>query len=307
MRDLTAVFEGAHAELVRTLGDWDGRAFVHDAWTKPAGSPLEGRGVTCILEEGRLFERAGVALSDVQGRALPPSATRRNPHLAGKPFRAIGVSLVLHPRNPNVPTAHLNVRSFQTLDASAWWFGGGFDLTPFLYEAEDERSWHGAARRLCEVHGGPAMYERLRADCDDYFTLPHRAERRGVGGLFFDDLNEAHPFGGDFERCLAFVRSIAPGFLAAYAPIVAARREQPFTDAERAWQLHRRGRYVEFNLVWDRGTHFGLQSGGRTESILLSMPPLATWRYGEPPDLDDRMRALLERVRVPLSPATTAA
>jgi coproporphyrinogen III oxidase len=299
VRDLKPEFETILDTIVSALGEAEGRPFVRDVWTKEPGGTLEGGGTTCILEGGELFERGGVALSDVRGTALPPSATQRNPHLAGKPFRALGVSLVMHPKNPNVPTSHLNVRSFRTEDGSAWWFGGGFDLTPYFHEIEDEQHWHQVCRDTCRPHGGDAMHEKLKAECDTYFTLKHRQERRGLGGIFFDDLNEAHPFGGDFERCFTFTRSVAHAFLAAYLPIISRRRSQPYTEAERAWQLHRRGRYVEFNLVWDRGTHFGLQSNGRTESILMSMPPHATWRYGEPPDMTDRMKRLLERVRVP--------
>jgi coproporphyrinogen III oxidase len=298
MRDLTPEFEGILDLLVTGLGKTDGRAFHRDRWEKPRGGVLEGSGVTCIIEQGALFERGGVALSNVRGRALPPSATQRNPHLAGKPFRALGVSLVLHPTNPHVPTSHLNVRSFQTDDGAHWWFGGGFDLTPYFYEPDDEQHWHAVCRDTCAPFGGAPMYERMAADCDAYFTLKHRQERRGLGGIFFDDLNTTHDFGGSFDTCFDFVRSVARGFLAAYVPLVEKRRHQPFTEQDRAWQAFRRGRYVEFNLVWDRGTLFGLQSGGRTESILMSMPPHATWQYGDPPFLEARHRRLMERIRV---------
>ncbi|MBE2253806.1 MAG: oxygen-dependent coproporphyrinogen oxidase [Myxococcus sp.] len=287
-------FAGLQEELLRGLSALDGKSFVRDAWVKPPGGALEGGGVTCVLEGGGVFERGGVALSDVKGAALPPAATQRNPHLSGRSYRAMGVSLVVHPTNPNVPTAHLNVRSFRTDDGAAWWFGGGFDLTPYFYEPDDEAHWRRVSRQLC---ASDAMYERLSADCDAYFTLKHRNERRGLGGLFFDDLNEAHPFGGGFEHCFAFTLSVGRAFLEAYAPIVERRRAQPYTEADRAWQAYRRGRYVEFNLVWDRGTLFGLQSGGRTESILMSMPPHASWQYG-PPVTDARQRRLVERLTV---------
>jgi coproporphyrinogen III oxidase len=297
MRDVKPELEGILNTIVDGLGALEGRPFTRDVWTKAPGGKLEGGGTTCILEGGELFERGGVAMSDVRGKALPPSATQRNPHLAGKGFHAVGVSLVMHPRNPNVPTAHLNVRSFRTEDNSAWWFGGGFDLTPYFHEVEDEAHWKSVSRATCERFGGATMYEQLAADCDEYFTLKHRQERRGLGGIFFDDLNESHPFGGTFEHCWGFTRAVGLAFLDAYRPIVERRRGQAYTEADRAWQAHRRGRYVEFNLVWDRGTLFGLQSNGRTESILMSMPPGATWRYGEP-EFDARQRRLMERVRV---------
>ncbi|MDP3235863.1 MAG: oxygen-dependent coproporphyrinogen oxidase [Myxococcales bacterium] len=303
MRDVKPALETILNTIVDGLGALEGRPFLRDVWTKEPGGMLEGGGTTCILEGGALFERGGVAMSDVRGKALPPSATQRNPHLAGKGFHAQGVSLVMHPRNPNVPTAHLNVRSFSTDDGSAWWFGGGFDLTPYFYEVEDEAHWRAVSRATCQPYGGDAMYERMAADCDTYFTLKHRQERRGLGGIFFDDLNESHPFGGTFEHCFGFTQAVGLAFLEAYRPIVERRRTMPFTENDRAWQAHRRGRYVEFNLVWDRGTLFGLQSNGRTESILMSMPPGATWRYGEP-ELDARQRRLMERVRVsPTAPA----
>lgn len=295
MRDaVKPVLEALLTTLTTTLGALDDRPFIRDDWAKAPGGTLEGGGSTCILEGASLFERGGVALSDVRGRALPPAATQRNPHLAGRGFQALGVSLVLHPRNPFVPTSHLNVRFFTTDDGASWWFGGGFDLTPYFYDPSDEQHWHSVARALCT---SPAMYERLRADCDTYFTLKHRNERRGLGGLFYDDLNAAHPFGGTFDECFAFTQAVANGFLDAYLPIVERHRHQAYTEAHRAWQAHRRGRYVEFNLVWDRGTHFGLQSNGRTESILMSMPPSASWQYGVPEPVEPSAQALLERIK----------
>ncbi len=285
--------------ITRELGRLDGREFLRDVWSREPGGPLEGGGTTCILEGGAVIERGGVALSDVRGRALPPAATQRNPNLAGRGFRAMGVSLVIHPRNPFVPTSHLNVRFFTTEDGEAWWFGGGFDLTPYFYDESDERHWHSVARATCGPYGGEATAQKLSADCDEYFTLKHRQERRGVGGLFYDDLNQAHPLGGSFEKCLAFTTAVGHAYLDAYVPLVERHRDDPYSDAHRAWQAHRRGRYVEFNLVWDRGTLFGLQSQGRTESILMSMPPSASWQYGTPPPPTPAATRLLERIRVP--------
>jgi coproporphyrinogen III oxidase len=263
--------------IVDGLGALEGRPFTRDVWTKAPGGKLEGGGTTCILEGGELFERGGVAMSDVRGKALPPSATQRNPHLAGKGFHAVGVSLVMHPRNPNVPTAHLNVRSFRTEDNSAWWFGGGFDLTPYFHEVEDEAHWKSVSRATCERFGGATMYEQLAADCDEYFTLKHRQERRGLGGIFFDDLNESHPFGGTFEHCWGFTRAVGLAFLDAYPKLVAAHMHEPWTAADREHQRVRRGRYVEFNLLYDRGTTFGLKTGGNVEAILMSLPPDVSW------------------------------
>lgn len=297
MVDSRPFFQQTLNDLANRLGELGGQPLLRDEWQRPPGGNLEGRGVTCILEGGGLFERAGVAMSDVRGKTLPPAATARNPHLAGKGFEAVGVSLVVHPRNPHLPTAHMNVRSFRTQDGSAWWFGGGFDLTPYFYEPDDEASWHHVCRELCAPYGGDAMYGRFSTECDRYFTLKHRQERRGLGGLFFDDLNEGHPDGGPFERCFSFTQSVASGFMRAYEPIVARRRDTPYSEEDRAWQAWRRSRYVEFNLVWDRGTLFGLQSGGRTESILMSMPPMASWHYGAP-RLDERQEALMRRLSV---------
>lgn len=252
--------------------------FRIDRWTKPAGAKLQGRGDTRVIEDGAVFERGGVALSVVEGPALPPSATAARPELAGRSFRAMGVSLVMHPRNPHAPTAHMNVRFLVAEKPGAeavWWFGGGFDLTPYYGYDEDVRHWHVQAREAC----GSALYPRFKQHCDDYFFLRHRGEPRGVGGLFFDDWSE-----GGFVASFALQRAIGDRFLPAYVPIVERRQHTPYGERERDWQLYRRGRYVEFNLVWDRGTHFGLQSEGRTESILMSMPPLASWRYDHRPE-----------------------
>ena len=233
------------------------------------------------MADGALFEKAGVGFSDVQGKALPRAATAQRPELAGRSFRAMGVSLVLHPENPYVPTTHANVRFFQAEkpgEDPVWWFGGGFDLTPYYAFAEDVLHWHRQALAACEPFGAE-VYDRYKAWCDEYFYLRHRQETRGVGGLFYDDLNE-----GGFERCFALTRSVGDHFLPAYLPIVERRRDHDYGERERAFQLYRRGRYVEFNLIYDRGTLFGLQSGGRTESILMSMPPLAAWTYAWEPE-----------------------
>ena len=256
----------------------DGDAhFVEDAWTRPAG----GGGRTRVLRNGAVFEQAGINFSRVSGQPLPPSATAHRPELAGGSFIAAGVSLVLHPKNPYVPTTHANVRYFEANKAGvapAWWFGGGFDLTPFYAYDEDVRDWHRVARELCLPYGAE-VYPRYKQWCDEYFYLQHRDETRGVGGLFYDDMNE-----GGFERCFAFTRDVGQGFLDAYLPIVERRKHTPYGEREREFQLYRRGRYVEFNLVYDRGTLFGLQSGGRTESILMSLPPRVRFEYAYTPE-----------------------
>jgi coproporphyrinogen III oxidase len=263
--------------ICTTLETADGEAFfIEDAWTRPEG----GGGRTRILRDGAVFEQAGVGFSDVSGTQLPPSATAARPQLAGASWRAVGVSLVLHPRNPYVPTTHMNVRHFRAQrdgETVAWWFGGGFDLTPFYPFDEDMLHWHRVAREVCAPFGDD-RYAAHKRWCDQYFFLKHRGEARGVGGLFFDDLHE------DFERDFAYLRAVGDGFFDAYLPIVERRRDMPYGERERAFQLYRRGRYVEFNLVWDRGTLFGLQSGGRTESILMSLPPLVRWEYGYAPE-----------------------
>jgi coproporphyrinogen III oxidase len=255
----------------------DGKTFTADAWQKAPGEPLQGNGITLILEDGAVFERAGCGFSHVQGPKLPPSATQHRPELAGAPFEAMGVSLVFHPRNPFVPTVHMNVRMIaaKPLDGSApvCWFGGGMDLTPYYGFEEDASHFHQTCRDALSPFGED-KYPRFKQWCDEYFFLKHRQEPRGVGGVFFDDFQELGPM-----RSFAMLQSVADGFLTAYMPIVHKRQHLPHGERERAFQLYRRGRYVEFNLVWDRGTHFGLQSGGRTESILMSMPPQASWAY----------------------------
>ncbi|EGZ45207.1 oxygen-dependent coproporphyrinogen oxidase [Neisseria wadsworthii] len=255
----------------------DGAArFVADRWQSKLGS-----GESRVLKNGAVFEQAGVNFSHVKGAAMPASATAHRPELAGAPFEAMGVSLVIHPKNPYVPTSHANVRFFIAYPegkAPVWWFGGGFDLTPFYPFEEDILHWHTVARDLCHPFG-EGVYEEYKKWCDDYFYLKHRSETRGVGGLFFDDLNR-----WDFDACLNFIRAVGEGYIEAYAPIVAKRKNTPYGERERQFQLYRRGRYVEFNLVWDRGTLFGLQSGGRTESILMSMPPLVRFEYCYEPE-----------------------
>ncbi|MBR9770875.1 MULTISPECIES: oxygen-dependent coproporphyrinogen oxidase [unclassified Halomonas] len=263
--------------LCEALAEADGEGRFHeDDWVREEG----GGGRSRVIEEGALFEKGGVNFSHVHGATLPPAATAARPELAGRGFQAVGVSWVLHPRNPHVPTSHGNVRFFIASaegEAPVWWFGGGFDLTPYYPQFEDACHWHRVAHELCQPFGDD-VYDRYKRWCDDYFFLKHRGETRGVGGLFFDDLNE-----GGFDRCFAFQRAVGDGFLNAYLPIVERRRDTSWGEREREFQLYRRGRYVEFNLVWDRGTLFGLQSGGRTESILMSMPPLARWQYDYQP------------------------
>ncbi len=268
---------GLQDRICAGLENLDGEARFHeDAWSRSEG----GGGRTRVMTEGEVFEQAGVNFSHVEGTTLPPAATVRRPELVGRSFRAMGVSLVVHPRNPYVPTSHANVRLFVATapgEAPVWWFGGGFDLTPYYGFEDDAVAWHGTARAACAPFG-PEVYPRYKQWCDDYFHLKHRGEQRGVGGLFFDDLNE-----WGFERSFAFIQSVGDHYLQAYGPIVERRRGLPYGERERDFQLYRRGRYVEFNLVYDRGTVFGLQTGGRTESILMSLPPLVKWRYAWTP------------------------
>jgi coproporphyrinogen III oxidase len=258
--------------ITAALENTDSVKFRRDVWERPEGGGGESR----ILSDGAVFERAGVSVSHVFGDKMPPSASSLRPEIAGAPFEAMGLSLVFHPRNPHAPTTHCNVRFLVARPAAGpevWWFGGGFDLTPYYPYDEDVLHWHRTARDACQAFG-PNLYEKYKSWCDRYFFLPHRNETRGVGGLFFDDLNE-----NGFDRSFAFQRSIGDHFLPAFMPILERRKNQPYGDRERQFQLYRRGRYVEFNLVYDRGTLFGLQSRGRTESILMSMPPLVRWEY----------------------------
>jgi coproporphyrinogen III oxidase len=263
--------------ICKALQEEDGQAFREDSWDREEG----GGGRSRVLEEGNVFEKAGVNFSHVFGSRLPASATAQRPELAGRSFQAMGVSLVIHPRNPYVPTSHANVRFFvaeKEGEEPIWWFGGGFDLTPYYGNDEDVIHWHSVARDACTPFGED-VYPRFKQWCDDYFFLKHRDEPRGVGGLFFDDLNS-----WDFDTCFAFMRSVGDAYLPAYLPIVQRRRDMEFGERERNFQLYRRGRYVEFNLVYDRGTIFGLQTGGRTESILMSLPPLVRWQYDWQPE-----------------------
>jgi coproporphyrinogen III oxidase len=258
-------FAGLQERIVSALEVVDRKGFVRDSWQRPEG----GGGTSCIVEEGQVFERGGVNLSRVHGRQLPPSASAARPQLAGRAFEAMGVSLVLHPRNPYCPTVHMNVRFFSAGDI--WWFGGGMDLTPYYGFEEDARHFHAVCRQAAGAH-----YARFKRWCDEYFHLKHRGEPRGIGGIFFDDFAE--------DASFDLVKSVGDHFLGAYLPILERRKHLPFAERERRFQAYRRGRYVEFNLVYDRGTLFGLQSGGRTESILMSLPPRADWRYDWKPE-----------------------
>ena len=268
-----AYLKGLQANICNELAALDGeREFTLEQWDRPEG----GGGITRVLAEGAVFEKAGVNFSHVKGDRLPPSATDARPELAGRSFTAMGVSLVIHPRNPKVPTSHANVRCFvaeKPGEDPVWWMGGGFDLTPYYGNFDDAVHWHQVAHDACAPFGED-VYPRFKNWCDEYFYLRHRDEARGVGGLFFDDLNE-----WGFDKTFAFMRSVGDAYLPAYVPIVERRKDEAWGEPERHWQLYRRGRYVEFNLVYDRGTLFGLQSNGRTESILMSLPPLVRWEY----------------------------
>jgi coproporphyrinogen III oxidase len=272
-------FAGLQARIVAALEAIEGRPFRRDEWKRPDG----GGGVARVIEEGDVLERGGVNLSHVTGDRLPPSATASRPALAGRAWEAMGVSLVLHPRNPYAPTVHMNVRMFVAhagakSDADAWWFGGGMDLTPYYGFAEDAVHFHRACREALAPFGFD-VHPRYKRWCDEYFYLKHRQEPRGIGGIFFDDLAE-----GGFERCFALTKSVGDSFLGAYLPILERRKDTRYGERERDFQAYRRGRYVEFNLVFDRGTLFGLQSNGRTEAILMSLPPIVKWRYDWRPD-----------------------
>ena len=272
--------------ICQQLAAADGKAqFAEDEWVREEG----GGGRSRVLTQGAVFEQAGVNFSHVHGATLPASATAHRPELAGRSFQAMGVSLVIHPLSPYIPTSHANVRFFiaeKAGEAPVWWFGGGFDLTPFYGFAEDAHHWHLTAQQLCQPFGED-VYPKYKKWCDDYFFIKHRNEARGIGGLFFDDLNTP-----DFNHCFAFMQAVGNGFTEAYLPIVEKRKLMAWGERERQFQLYRRGRYVEFNLVWDRGTLFGLQTGGRTESILMSMPPLVRWEYNFQPESDSPEAAL---------------
>jgi coproporphyrinogen III oxidase len=278
IREVTEYLLALQNRIVAELEYIDGQArFSEDHWERDGG----GGGLSRVLRDGAVFEQAGVNYSHVFGAAMPPSATKHRPELAGRGFQASGVSLVLHPLNPYVPTAHANFRYFVADgDEPAWWFGGGYDLTPCYPFLDDVLHWHRTAKAACDTLG-PDTYARYKSWCDEYFYLRHRNETRGVGGIFFDDLNEP-----DFDAAFAFVQTAGDSFMKAYAPVVAQRRRHRFGERQRQFQLYRRGRYVEFNLLYDRGTLFGLQSGGRSESILMSLPPLVRWEYGWQPEPD---------------------
>ena len=284
---------GLQSRICSELVALDGKEkFITESWKRPEG----GGGITKVLTEGGVFERAGVNFSHVKGTDLPGSATKSRPQLAGRSFQAMGVSLVIHPRNPYAPTSHANVRLFITEkegEEPVWWMGGGLDLTPYYGFFEDTVEWHRVAKASCDPFGED-VYSRYKQWCDDYFFLKHRGERRGVGGLFFDDLNE-----WGFEKTFAFMRSVSDGYAKAYFPLVEKRSGMAWGERERQWQLYRRGRYVEFNLVYDRGTLFGLQSNGRTESILMSLPPLARWEYDYHPEPGTAEAALTDYYLVP--------
>ncbi len=294
VRDYLMSLQRTIMSAVSTLDG--GTSFVSDEWQKPLNEPLQGNGITQILEDGKVFERAGCGFSHVKGHKLPPSATQHRPDLAGMPFEAMGVSLVFHPRNPYVPTVHMNVRMISVTtqnDEPVSWFGGGMDLTPYYGFEEDAVHFHKICHDTLAPYG-ESLYPRFKSWCDDYFCLKHRNEQRGIGGIFFDDFSEL-----GIDQSFSMLKSVGDSFLNAYLPIAKRRMDTPYSERERAHQLYRRGRYVEFNLVWDRGTHFGLQSGGRTESILLSMPPLVSWAYQHAPQAgspeDDLLKHFIVR------------
>ncbi len=286
---------GLQDSICQQLTEEDGgHGFSEDAWQREGG----GGGRSRVLEEGEIFEKAGINFSHVFGEGLPASATAHRPELAGRSFQALGVSLVIHPRNPYVPTSHANVRFFIAEKEGAdpvWWFGGGFDMTPYYGFDEDCVHWHQTAKNACDPFGED-VYPKYKKWCDDYFFLKHRNEPRGIGGLFFDDLNE-----WDFEKSFAFMQSVGDSYIQAYRPIVSKRKDTEYGERERDFQLYRRGRYVEFNLVYDRGTLFGLQTGGRTESILMSLPSLVKWRYNWQPEPGTKEAELYEKYLKPVA------
>ena len=287
---------GLQTRITSEIAKLDGGSFLVDAWAKEPGETLQGNGITQILEGGAVFERAGCGFSHVTGPRLPQSATQHRPELAGAPFEAAGVSLVFHPLNPYVPTVHMNVRMLSAEPQGGpevCWFGGGMDLTPSYGFEEDAVHFHATCRSALAPFGDD-KYPRFKTWCDSYFTLKHRQEQRGVGGIFFDDFSE-----NGFDGGLKMMQAVGDSLLEAYLPIVQRRKDMPYTQRERAFQLYRRGRYVEFNLVWDRGTHFGLQSGGRTESILMSMPPLASWAYQQRPQAGTPEHDLYTKFLIP--------
>ncbi len=274
-----AYLQNLQARIIEALEVVDGKTFLHDSWQRPEG----GGGNSCMLEGGNVFERAGVGFSHVLGNKLPPAATIAHPEAAGRAWEAMGVSLVMHPRNPYAPTVHMNIRFFVAkatteTETDIWWFGGGMDLTPYYGFEEDCEHFHRTNKTALDTFN-PAYYPKFKKHCDEYFYLKHRKEPRGIGGIFFDDFNEL-----GFEQSFALQRAVGDSFLQAYLPILQRRKDTPYSEQERDFQAYRRGRYVEFNLVFDRGTLFGLQSNGRTESILMSMPPIVKWRYDWKPE-----------------------
>lgn len=283
---------GLQKDICQQLAEEDGeKDFIVDEWKRPQG----GGGLTRVMENGAIIEKGGVNYSYVEGTNMPASATAHRPELAGRSFKAMGVSLVIHPQNPHAPTSHMNVRFFiaeKEGEEPIWWFGGGFDLTPYYADKDDCVFWHQQSKAACDPFGAE-VYDKYKQWCDEYFYLKHRDEHRGIGGLFFDDLNSEQT-GWDFEQCFAFMKSVGDHYIKAYRPILAKQKNKPFTEAERDFQLYRRGRYVEFNLVWDRGTLFGLQTGGRTESILMSLPSEVRWRYNWQPEAGSREAELTE-------------
>ena len=277
--DVLTYLQNLQAKIVEAIELVDGKNFLQDSWQRPEG----GGGNSCMLENGNVFERAGIGFSHVLGTKLPPAASVAHPEAAGRPWEAMGVSLVFHPRNPYVPTVHMNVRFFvakaqNAAEQDIWWFGGGMDLTPYYGFEEDAEHFHRTIKTAVDAFGS-SYYPEFKKECDEYFFLKHRQEPRGIGGIFYDDFNEL-----GFERSFDFHRAVGDAFLQAYLPIVQRRKDTPFGERERDFQAYRRGRYVEFNLIYDRGTIFGLQSNGRTESILLSMPPIVKWRYDWKPE-----------------------
>ena len=283
---------GLQNNICEQLSEVDGKNFERDQWVREQG----GEGISTVLEGGEVIEKGGVNFSHVMGDNLPPSASAQRPELAGRSFQALGVSLVIHPRNPYVPTSHMNVRFFIAEKAgedSVWWFGGGYDLTPYYGNESDCIGWHQIAKKACDQFG-PEIYPKYKKWCDEYFYLPHREEPRGVGGIFYDDLN-SDTFGWSFEKCFEFMQAVGNSYIEAYKPIVEARKDQAYEQRQRDFQLYRRGRYVEFNLVQDRGTLFGLQSKGRTESILMSLPPMVSWKYDWHPEQGSEENELYEK------------
>ncbi|MBT3520608.1 MAG: oxygen-dependent coproporphyrinogen oxidase [Gammaproteobacteria bacterium] len=271
---------------------YDNKNFYEDSWSRNEG----GGGITCVLQDGSCFDKVGVNFSDISGDQLPEAATNIRPELQGRNYQAMGVSVVCHPKNPHIPTAHLNVRLFIAYNKNSnpvWWFGGGFDMTPYYGYEEDAIHWHKTANEVCSPFG-KEIYDEYKKNCDDYFHIKHRNEQRGIGGIFFDDLNI-----WEFEKCFNFIKSVGNGFIKAYEPIVKKRLNESYSDKQKDFQLFRRGRYAEFNLVYDRGTLFGLQSNGRTESILMSMPPLVKWKYKYEIEKDSDEEKLYSNFLVP--------